>query len=280
MDTTEHDAIKPEETEPAGNGKGGIVPGDDPRSPFADQLFSIAAASLLVLGVVWVSFKWGYHTQKAKHVKEEHVALSMPSSVYVPLLGVLFVGLIASSWVEMKEKIARIFGEENENNQAHREFKPLPEWLLQLLVYVLTGVVVFALIRLVSLTGGFTASPFNPLMTAPAVVGAFMAFSRKTTIQLMVVGIASVWLSIEVLSFSSPHVVAPDLLVGVSRSHLHDPIPLVASAPVYGLIATAMLILAGSLSYFRHTRQPVRNSGQGKLAEIVRRQLRDLFGSG
>jgi branched-subunit amino acid transport protein len=254
------------------------VSDDEPRSPFADQLFSIAVASLLVLGVIWVSYKWGYHTQKAKHVKEEQVALSMPASVYIPLVVVVLAGTIASFWAEMREKLADTFRDASQSSKTERRFKPLPEWLLQLLVYVLTIVVVFALIRLVSQTGGFTRSPFNPLMTAPAVVGAFMAFSKKTTIQLMVVGIASVWLSIEVLSFSSPHVVDPGLLKGVTRGQLHDPIPLVASSWVYGLIATAMLILAGGLSYFRHTRKPVKRSEHATLSDIVKRRLESLFG--
>lgn len=285
MDTTEQDVIEPEEGDSSSNGTGAGGTRKEPRSFVADQLFSIAAASILVIVVVWASYKWGYHTQASEQVKEAHVEMSMPASVLIPLFIVIAVGMIASLWPVIKEKL--FFGalhdgsqeaEEGQDGRADREFKPLPDWLLQLLVYVLTGVVVFALIRLVALTGGFADSPFNELMTAPAVVGAFMAFWKWTPVQLTVVGIISVWLSIETVDFSSPHVVNPNLWVeGVAKDRLHDPLPLVASPWVFGLIATAMLILAGGLSFFRHTRKPPKSPEPATFFDIVRRRLRDLL---
>jgi hypothetical protein len=273
MDTAEHDVVNAGESESSDDGNSAVARGEKPRSFFADQLFSIFVASLLVLAVVWISYKWGYHTPGSKHVREVHVGLSMPPWVYVPLLGVSFAGYVSSSWAEIKERFAGSFGNDTEEGQAHREFKPLPEWLLQLLVYVLTGVIVFALLKLVALSGGFTDSPFNELMTAPAVVGAFMAWWKWTPVHLTAVGIFSVWLSIKWLDFSSPHTVNPDLWVGVPKEQMHDPIPLVASSWVYGLIAVAMLVLAGGLSYYRHTRKPPKSPEQRTLSLIFRRRF-------
>jgi hypothetical protein len=285
MDTTEQDVVKPEDGEPSGNGKGPGAAKKEPRSFFADQIFSIAAASVLVMAVVWASYKWGYHTQASKQVKEVHVEMSVPASVFIPLFIVFAVGLVASLWGVGREMIffstvhnASEDQEEDQEEAKGKEFKPLPEWLLQLLVYVLTGTVVFALIRLVALTGGFAESPFNELMTAPAVVGAFMAFWKWTPVQLMVVGIISVVLSIMVVDSSSPHMVDPSLWVeGVPRDRLHEPIPLVAGSWVFGLIASAMLILAGGLSYFRHTRKPPKSPEHPPLSAILKRGLRSLL---
>jgi hypothetical protein len=275
MDTTEHDVVKSEGPEPSEDGKNEVGFAEDLPSFSREQLFSIAAASLLVLAVVWVSFKWGYHPEKGKHVE-----LSMPVSVYAPLLGVIFFGTVASFWAEMRKMLYDIFGNEPRGNEPPRQFKPLPDLLLEFLVYALTGVVVFALIRLVSLTGGFTDSPFTPLMTAPASVGVFMAFSKYTTVALTVVGIVSVWLSSEALNHSSPHlVVKPDSLEQTSHHTMEKVVPLVTSSWVFGLIATAMLMIAGGLSYLRHTRQPRRrDSSQASLPELVGRLFRGRAG--
>jgi len=280
MDTTEQDAIKPEEGDSSGNGsKGAVGATKDPRSFFADQLFSIAPACFLVIAVVWASYQWGYHTRGSDQLREAHVEMTMPGSFYGPLIGVIIVATVASFWAEMKKKLAGAFADESGKEQDRKEFKPLPDWLLQLLLYVLTGVVVFALVRLVALTGGFAASPFNELMTAPAVVGAFMAFSKRTPVQLMVIGIISVWLSLEMVDFSSPHVVDPALWAdGTPKEQLHDPIPLVAYSWVFGLIATAMLVLAGGLSYYRHTRKPPQSPRHATLSDLAKRRLRRMLG--
>jgi hypothetical protein len=99
----------------------------------------------------------------------------------------------------------------------------------------LTSAVAFALVVLVSRTSGFNDSPFTPLMTAPAAIGPFMARSKYTIAPLSIAGIASVWLSIYLIDQSS--------------------LGLEPRSWVLGLMTSAMLVLAGVLSYVRHKRE-------------------------
>jgi hypothetical protein len=232
VDTTEHDAAGGDGITspggkvslPAGDGKGDVSLAEtDASRRYSAQLLSIAFASAVVGAVTWFSFKIGYETEKG-----EGVVPPMPGEFSIPIVGAILVGFVAPLWVELRDGIAKGLVD------SEPSAKPLPGRLLGTLVYVLTGGVVFALVSLVTLTGGFADSPFTPVMTAPAALGPFMARKPKTIAELTAVGIASVWASIYLIDRSS---------LGL------EPEPWVA-----GLMATSMLFIAGVLSYLRHRR--------------------------
>lgn len=193
---------------------------DDLRGRYASQLLSIAFASLIVMGVVWLSFEFGY--EKKDGIGEPPI----PRQFWIPIGSAIFVGFVAPLWVELRDGIAKGLLE------TEPSATPLPKRLLATLVYLLTGGVVFALVSLVSLTGGFVDSPFTPVMTAPAALGTFMAREKKTIAQLTAVGLGSVWTSICLIDGSSPELKAEPWVVG--------------------LMASSMMLIAGGLSYLRH----------------------------
>jgi hypothetical protein len=210
--------------------------------------------------------EWGFHTKAG-----QHEPIPMSAWVLYPLLGSMVIGTVAPLWGQMWTLIAGGFGEKGEDSDPH-EFRPLPERLLRTLVYLLSAAIVVALVRLVSLTGGFTTSPFTPLLTAPAAIGAFMAFSKNTTIQLTAVGIASVWVVIYLLHHSSPQfvqTVSSDPASTSSQIAVGKALPLEASRWVFGAITSSLLAIAGILSYVRHKREAPRkmkkeHGGQGR----------------
>jgi len=173
-----------------------------------------------MMGAVYLSFKLGYKKNG------DGSGPPIPKAFWIPIFGAIFLGFVAPLRVELQDGIAK--GLLDSDPSA----KPLPTWLLGTLVYVLTGGVVFALVSLVSLTGGFAKSPFTPVMTAPAALGAFMGREKLTTALLTVIGIISVWASIYLIESSSPELKAEPWVVG--------------------LMASSMVLLAGGLSYLKH----------------------------
>lgn len=236
MESSEHEAL--EEPRPVRPADGGSLPPggdgsppiheDDGETPteeqtkplFREQLVSIAVASVLVVIVVWIAFKLGYETKKGVHEIP-----SLPKAFWVPIAAAIAVGFVAPFGGDLLDALIEATGGEAMN-------KRLPDWVLQALVYVLTSAVAVGLTGLVARTGGFTESPFTPLMTAPAAIGPFMAQSRRTIVLLSVFGILSVWLSLFVIDERG--------------------LGLTAESWVVGLMSSSMLFLAGGLSWRRH----------------------------
>jgi hypothetical protein len=204
---------------------------------YREQLMSIAAASFLIGIGVWLTLKTGFRDEH-----ERVQAVEVPDEFLVPVIITVFVGFVAPLCSELGTGLARGLARSSKTVPA------LPDRVLGILVYALTAAIVYALLRLVSFTGGLDQSPYSSLMTAPAVIGAFMAEERHTIAGLGIVGLATVWAAIA-LSDSTGGLKADEW--------------------VYAAMATVMLVIATTLSVVRHE----RGSTRGPLRERVRQRL-------
>lgn len=179
---------------------------------------------------------------------------TIPPGFWVPEVVIVLIG-VAIAFTNVPEHISAWAAQ-----TKYTPSKGIVRWekrrapALPVLVYVFSGVALFALAALVDDTGGVVASPFVPFLTTPALFGPFVA-KRKSAAFFIVVVVAVVVFGLTLQVHTKPTTRCLTTECAASALKAEHNAPAAPSQWLYSSVTGIVLLVAGAIGALRLGRE-------------------------